>query len=150
MAISIQTRLLAPLARETYVTLTTYRRDGTPVATAIHLAVAGDHAFFRTYDRAGKHKRLRRDPRVTVAPATMRGVPTGDAIAATARELTGPEVGIAARALARKYPVLHGWLIPAFHRLRGYRTVHYRLEPLPMQPVRIPTGAMRRAAPAAS
>lgn len=129
MSVSIQTQQLAPLARQTYVLLTTYRRDGTPVGTPVHLAVAGDHAFFRTWDRSGKHKRLRRNPRVTVAPATFRGVPTGEAIAATATELAGPEAVIAARALARKHPILHGWLIPAFHRLRGYRTVHYRLDP---------------------
>lgn len=126
----MQSRLLAPLARQQTILLTTHRRNGAPVGTPVHIAVAGDHAFIRTYDKAGKHKRLRRNPRVAIAPSTIRGVPTGAAIEATARELVGPEATIAARALSRKYPVLHGWLIPTFHRLRGYRTVHYRLDPL--------------------
>lgn len=149
MAASTQTQLLAPLARQTYVLLTTYRRDGTPVGTPVHIAVAGDHAYFRTWDRTGKHKRLRRNPRVTVAPATIRGVPTGEAMAATATELTGPEAGTAARALGAKYPILHGWLIPAVHRLRGYRTVHYRLDPLPeaSRPVDLAGWAAPGAAP---
>lgn len=33
--------LLAPLARQRTILLTTFRRDGTPVGTPVHLAVAG-------------------------------------------------------------------------------------------------------------
>jgi hypothetical protein len=36
------------------VRLTTYRRDGTPVGTAVNVAVAGEKAYFRTYEETWK------------------------------------------------------------------------------------------------
>ena len=41
------------------ILLTTYKRSGDPVATPVSIAFADDRAFFRTYDKAGKAKRLR-------------------------------------------------------------------------------------------
>lgn len=79
----------APLARQSYGLLTTYRRNGAPVGTAVPIAVAGDHAFVRTYDRTGKDRRFRRDRRVAVAPSTVRGVPAGPACPAAGRFITG-------------------------------------------------------------
>jgi hypothetical protein len=35
----------------------------------------------------------------------------------------------AARLLAARHPLLHGWLIPWYHRRRGWTTQHYQLEP---------------------
>lgn len=32
--------------------------------------------------------------------------------------------------LARKYPILHGFLIPLVHRLRGNETMHVELRPV--------------------
>jgi len=45
------------------VQLTTFRKNGTPVATPVHVVVDGDVAYFRTWDVAGKAKRLRQTPR---------------------------------------------------------------------------------------
>jgi PPOX class probable F420-dependent enzyme len=120
---------LAPFARARNVLLTTYRKDGTPKPTPVHLAVEGDRAYFRTWDTAWKMKRLRRNPVVAIAPSTARGTQTGPGIAAHARILSGDEATHAAHALAHKYPILHGALIPLFHRLRGYHTVHIELTP---------------------
>jgi PPOX class probable F420-dependent enzyme len=124
-----QAPILAPFVRQRNVLLTTYRRDGTPKGTPVHIAVEGDHAFVRTWDTAWKLKRIRRNPNVAFAPATARGVPTGQTIPAHARVLSGDEAAHAAHALAGKYPILHGILIPLFHRLRGYRTMHIELTP---------------------
>jgi PPOX class probable F420-dependent enzyme len=123
------TSMLAPFVRQRTVLLTTFRRDGTPVGTPVHIAVDGDHAYSRTWNTAWKAKRIRNNPRVEVAPSTFRGRPTGPAIPARARVLTGDEAAVAARALSRKYPILHGLLIPRAHRLRGYQTVHFELTP---------------------
>jgi PPOX class probable F420-dependent enzyme len=95
----------------------------------VHIAVEGDHAYFRTWETAWKMRRIRRNPNVTIAPSTARGAPTGPAISARARVLSGEEAAHAARLLARKYPILHGALIPLVHRLRGYTTVHLELTP---------------------
>jgi PPOX class probable F420-dependent enzyme len=119
--------VFAPFARQWAVLLTTYRRDGTPVGTPVSIAVEGAHAFTRSYDKAWKSKRLRRNPAVTIAPSTVRGKPTGPAIHARARLLSGEEATHAAQALARKHPLLHGILVPWFHRLCGYTTLHYEL-----------------------
>jgi uncharacterized protein len=121
----------APLAGRKYAQLTTFRKNGTPVPTAVHMVVDGDVAYFRTWDVAGKAKRLRHTNTVQVAPSTSRGRPLGQPMAAQAALLSGDDSARAARMLARKHPILHGWLIPWMHRRRGWTTQQYRLTPPP-------------------
>ena len=124
------TPALEPFVHQKTVLLTTYRRDGTPVGTPVHIAVDGDRAFVRTFDTAWKLKRIRNNPEVEVAPSTARGKPTGPAIRARARVLSGDESMYAGRAIARKYPILQGFLVPLVHRLRRNKTMHIELTPL--------------------
>ena len=121
---------LGPFARQWAVLLTTYKRDGTPVGTAVNIVVEGDHAYFRTWDTAWKFRRIRNNPEGEFAPSTALGRPTGPAIRARARILEGEESAHASRLLARKYPVSHGVLVPLVHRLLGYRTMHLELSPV--------------------
>jgi PPOX class probable F420-dependent enzyme len=121
---------LSQLAGQQTILLTSYRRDGTPVGTPVNIAVEGEHAFVRTWDTAGKFKRIRRNPEVAVAPSTFRGQPTGPAVRARARILAGEESRRAGAALARKHPLIHGLAVPLVHRLRGNRTVHLELTPI--------------------
>ena len=97
--------------------VTTYRQDGRPVSTPVSLAVDGDHAYLRSFEQAGKTRRLHHNPRVDVAPSTARDQPTDPTLQATARRLEDVEAQRAARLLARKHPVLHGLLVPLSHRL---------------------------------
>jgi len=120
---------LERLTEQPTVLLTTYRRDGTPVGTPVSIYVDGERAFIRTFERAGKMKRIRRNPEVEVRPSTFRGRPTGAALRARARLLDGPDSERASRLLAKKHRVLHGFLVPLAHRLRGDRTVHLELVP---------------------
>jgi len=120
---------LEPFVRQKTVLLTTHRRNGTPGGTPVHIAVDGDRAFVRTWDTTGKLKRLRNDPGVEICPSTVGGKPTGPAIRALGRVLEGEESAYAGRMVARKYPVLHGFLIPLVHRLRGNETIHIELKP---------------------
>jgi uncharacterized protein len=113
------------------VLLTTYKRDGTPVGTPVHIAVDGQVAYIRTFDPSGKLKRIRNNPRVEVAPSTIRGRPTGPAIRARARILAGEESARAAAALAKKYPLLQGRLIPWYHRRKGLVTTQLELTATP-------------------
>jgi hypothetical protein len=122
--------MLQPFVRQWAVLLTTYRRDGTPVGTPVNIAVDGDRAFVRTFDRAWKTKRLRNNPEAQIAPSTARGKPTGPAVRVRARLLSGDEATQAGRALRRKYRIVHGILVPLTHRLRGYKTVHFELTPI--------------------
>lgn len=123
---------LQDFVRERYVLLTSYRRDGSPVRTPVNLAVEAGRGYLRTYDQALKVKRMRRNPEVTIAPATLRGRPTGPALRARARLLDpgSAEARHAARAIDRKHRVTQGVLVHVVHRFRGYRTLHYELRPL--------------------
>ena len=118
---------LSSLKNTKTIVLTTYKRDGNPVDTPVSIAFDGDRAFFRSYDKAWKTKRLRRNPDVRVAPATVKGTVTGPAIDARATLLEGDEARVAARALARRHRVLQALVVPVSHRLMRYRTMHYEL-----------------------
>jgi PPOX class probable F420-dependent enzyme len=120
---------LEPFHRRRTALLTTYKRDGTPVGTPVTIAVDGDRAYIRTYDKAWKAKRMRRNPDVLVAPSTVRGKVRGAAIAARSRQLDGAEAARAARALARRQRILQGMVVPLMHRVLRYRTLHYELVP---------------------
>jgi uncharacterized protein len=120
---------LAPLVGAKTILLTTYKRDGTGVTTPVSIAFAGGRAFFRSWHKAWKTKRLARHPRVEAAPCTLRGDPSGPAISARARLLSGADALLARRALGRRHPILQGVLVPLTHRLMRYRTMHYELVP---------------------
>lgn len=109
--------------------LTTFRRNGEGVDTPVNIVVDGDRAFFRTWSAAGKVKRLRRDHHIRLAPSTMRGTPTGEAIDAEARPADPDGDRRARELLRRKHPVLQGVLVPLGHRLMRYETVHYEVRP---------------------
>jgi hypothetical protein len=116
--------------RQRTALLTTRKRDGATVGTPVHIALGPDgRAYFRTWSTAGKAKRMRNFPQVWIAPCTARGRATGRPRQATALLLAGPEAVAAAQALAAKYRVLQGVLVPAFHRLTSKTTVHYELVP---------------------
>ena len=118
-----------PFVKRRTALLSTYKRDGTPVATPVTIAVDGDRAYVRTWDSAWKAKRMRNNPAVLVAPSTVRGRATGPTIGAHARLLDGEEAKHAARAIARRQRLLQGVLVPVAHRLMRYRTLHYELTP---------------------
>jgi PPOX class probable F420-dependent enzyme len=123
---------LAPFVRQKTVLLTSYRRDGRPVGTPVSIAVDGDRAVFRSFEKAWKTRRIRNNSIVALTPSTARGTPIGPAIQATARRLDGAEARHAARLLARKHPLLHGLLVPLTHRVGRAKTgstVHFELTP---------------------
>lgn len=65
-----------PLATAKYVSLTTFRRSGTPVATPVWIAPAADgsgHLVVITVDDTGKTKRLAHTGRVEVRACDIRG-----------------------------------------------------------------------------
>jgi hypothetical protein len=83
--------------------LVTYRGDGTPVPTPVWAAEADGRLYVRTERTAGKVKRLRNDPRLLVAPCTVRGKPLGAPLEATAKMLPPEDESLAERVLAARY-----------------------------------------------
>ena len=125
---------LTALGDQWAIRLTTFRRDGTPVSTPVNVAVDGDRVFFRTFEQAGKFKRLRNNPRVEVARSTWRGEATAPGVAAQVRLLTGADDSRAAQLIDQKHKVFQGFLVRTAHRLRGYTTRHLELLPPEVTP----------------
>jgi PPOX class probable F420-dependent enzyme len=75
---------LSDLAQERYVSLTTFKRDGTPVSTPVW--VAGDDGRLLVHSAADswKVKRIRRDGHVRVSPCGPGGKVRGEAVDAEA------------------------------------------------------------------
>ena len=98
----------AALFDEKYVLLTTFRKSGVGVPTAVWAAADADTLFVITVATAGKVKRIRNNAEVTLQPCTMAGRVKGDAapVAARAEIIDDPD-GLAAgtAALEKKY----GW-----------------------------------------
>lgn len=69
-----QRRILAMIAEQRYVSLTTFRRSGAHVATPVWIAGDGDELVVITVDDTGKTRRLARDPRVELRPCDFRGL----------------------------------------------------------------------------
>ncbi len=118
---------LEPLDRSWAVLLTTFKRDGTPVGTPINLAIEGDHAFFRSYNKAWKTKRIRNHSEVEIVPSTVRGKSTGDAVRGNAYLLCGDEEAHARKVIAKRHPVFQRFIIPFGHKISRYKTMHYRV-----------------------
>jgi PPOX class probable F420-dependent enzyme len=119
----------AGLDSRRYCLLTSFRANGVAVHTPLWFAIDGGVVYMKTGVESGKVKRIRRYPRVEVAPCTMRGRPRGHAIAATARiVIDEAEEARAERALDRRYG-LHRRLILGFLHLRGVRELYLALEP---------------------
>ena len=97
------------IATGKYVLLTTFKKDGTGVPTPLWGALDGDRLLMWTVTDSWKVKRIRRNPKVTIAPCDMRGNPQGDAVDATAEILDEAGTEKARAAVASKYGIL-GWL----------------------------------------
>ncbi|MEV0962469.1 MULTISPECIES: PPOX class F420-dependent oxidoreductase [unclassified Streptomyces] len=103
---------LQELDRAKYISLTTFRKDGTGVATPVWFAVEGGELYVWTRSDSWKVKRLRRDDRVTVVPCDVRGrVGEGaEAAEGNARLLEGADLGKVRKLLSRKY-TWRFWLV---------------------------------------
>lgn len=93
----------AALAGEQFIVLTTYRRSGEAVPTTVWFAERDGRLYITTGSAAGKLKRIRNNPQVTVAPSDRAGVVSGPALPALAREAHEDEHAIAEEALDAKY-----------------------------------------------
>jgi uncharacterized protein len=74
------------------ISLETYRRNGDPVRTPVWFLEENGNLYVHTDDSTGKAKRIRRNPKVRVAPSHFRGKPKGEYIDARADLETSPEI----------------------------------------------------------
>jgi PPOX class probable F420-dependent enzyme len=88
-----------------YLSLTSFRRDGTGVATPVWFVATGGRLLVETDAASYKLRRIRRDPRVRIAPCTATGHLRGIPAPARAELLPDIEVARVERLMARKYRV---------------------------------------------
>ncbi|HEX9065569.1 MAG TPA: PPOX class F420-dependent oxidoreductase [Streptosporangiaceae bacterium] len=93
----------APEFRGRYLSITSFRQDGTPVATPVWFAERDGLLLAVTDAASGKVKRIRRNPHVRIAICTASGRLRGPEVSATAEILTGPQVARAEQLLKGKY-----------------------------------------------
>ncbi len=86
-----------------YISITSYRRDGTAVATPVWFVQQDGKLLVETDATSGKVKRIRRNPLVQVARCTGNGGLRGGLIPAVAEVLPESAVGDIEPLLKRKY-----------------------------------------------
>jgi uncharacterized protein len=91
------------LQHQKYVSLTTFRKNGTPVRTPVWFAEQDGKLYVSTRSDSGKYKRIRNNPEVRIAPCTMRGKITGPEFPARARILPSEDWDRARKPLRAKY-----------------------------------------------
>jgi uncharacterized protein len=88
-----------------YLSLTSFRRNGSGVATPVWFVEADGRLLVETDADSYKVRRIRRDPRVTVAPCTATGRLRGTPVPAWAELLPDAEAARVDRLMSRKYRV---------------------------------------------
>ncbi|MGZ4372931.1 MAG: PPOX class F420-dependent oxidoreductase [Gaiellaceae bacterium] len=109
--------MVGSLSGARYISLTTFRKDGSAVSTPVWV-VSDDGRRLLVWTGTGtwKAKRIRRDPRVLVAVSGMRGRERGERIEGLAHIVDGVDV----KALIREK---YGWQMRLLERFsRGEDT----------------------------
>jgi len=97
---------LAPFAGQKYLNLESVKRDGTPVQTPVWFAEEQGVLYVYTLAKAGKARRIRRNPRIRIAPCTMRGTVIGPWVEAEATIVDATTAAHGHALLRHKY----GWM----------------------------------------
>ncbi|MFE7173048.1 PPOX class F420-dependent oxidoreductase [Streptomyces sp. NPDC057616] len=97
---------LERLGTEKYVLITSYRKNGTSVATPVWVVRDGDTLGVWTVADSWKVKRIRARKDILIGPCDLRGHPTGTQVPAVAE--IGDEATVARyrRLIVRKYGIV--------------------------------------------
>ncbi|MDQ1021935.1 PPOX class F420-dependent oxidoreductase [Streptomyces afghaniensis] len=93
----------AELGEGKYLLITSYRRNGTPVATPVWVVRDGNALGAWTSADSWKVKRIRNRADVLVGPCDLRGNPTGEQVPATAEICDAATTARYRQLIARKY-----------------------------------------------
>jgi len=108
----------ADLAKAQYILLTTFTKDGRPKPVPIWAAADGDRLLVITEGKSWKVKRIRNNPRVTLAVCDLRGRPKSDAVDGTATILDSSQTRAVYDAIGNRYGIL-GKVFNFVSKLRG-------------------------------
>jgi uncharacterized protein len=107
------------LGRGSYLLVTTFRKDGTPVPTPVWVGRDGDELLVWTQTTAGKVKRIRNNPTVEVTACDLRGKPRGETLKGTARILDAAGTERGRKVLRKKYGIAGHVVIGSSKVFRG-------------------------------
>lgn len=108
------------LGRGSYLLVTTFRKDGTPVPTPVWVGRDGDELIVWTQSKAGKVKRVRNNPTVELAACDVRGKARGETVKGTARILDAAGTERGRQVLRKKYGIAGRVTIGASKLFRGH------------------------------
>ena len=94
------------LGEARYALVTTYRKDGRSVPTAVWIVRDGNALAIWTVSDSGKVKRIRRNSKVLVGPCDLRGRPTGDQVPGEAVILDAEGTQRVRSLLTKKYGIV--------------------------------------------
>jgi PPOX class probable F420-dependent enzyme len=98
------------LAKQSYISLETYRKTGEPVRTPVWFAVSESthNLYVWTETTSGKAKRIRNNSDVKLAPSNGSGTPKGEFLSAIARitEEGTPEFTEGVELINKKYGLI--------------------------------------------
>jgi len=124
-----------------YLSVTSFRRDGTGVATPVWFAIDGGRLVFQTDPQSFKARRIRSNPAVEIASCNAGGRLSGPRMTATAEFVDEGQAETVERLLADKYRVDRVIVMPIYRliqRLRGRpvasESVALAITPLPSTP----------------
>lgn len=104
-----------------YLSLTSFRRDGTGVATPVWFVSDNGHLFVETDADSFKVKRIRRDPHVRVALCDARGRVKSEPVEADATILPEQERDRVERLLGKKYRIDRYTIYPLYRLVMRFR-----------------------------
>lgn len=93
----------AELHDRKYISLATFRKTGVAVRTPVWFCEENGKLFVFTNPKSGKVKRIRNNPKVRIAPCTIRGRITGPDFEGVARILPGTAREHGLGAMKKKY-----------------------------------------------
>ena len=110
-----------------YLSVTSFKRDGTGVATPVWFVTDGTRLFALTDLHSAKVRRIRRDPSVLIAPCRADGKVRGEPVSARAEVLTAtPDLERVRQLLTERYKISYRVVMLMYRlgrRLRGRRSV---------------------------
>jgi PPOX class probable F420-dependent enzyme len=116
-----------------YLSITSFRRDGTAVATPVWFVQEGSRLLVKTDSNSYKVRRIRHTPFVKVAPCTASGRLHSEPVDARAELLPEDELNRVEELFSRKYRVDKVLILPVYRLMQ--HAMHPRRQKQEEQPV---------------
>jgi PPOX class probable F420-dependent enzyme len=109
---------LSQFIESKYISIETYKKNGTGVRTPVWFVIYQGLMYFRTDKKSGKVKRLKNNPHVKIAPCDIRGNITKEWLDGKAHFANSEESSIAYAMIGKKYGV-RAKLVRIVNKIRG-------------------------------